>query len=104
MRKSVYVICEQQGRRSAYASMQSDQRLCCSLPGLYRDLQLRAKARLAHTLYLQPDSLRKASYKPLLVRINLFWSIKNYIQVLNKFKSKAFKASKLSTYDFSIFR
>ena len=33
MRKSVFVICEQQRRRSACASTQSDQRLCCSLPG-----------------------------------------------------------------------
>ena len=28
-----YAICEQQRRRSACASAQSDQRLCCSLPG-----------------------------------------------------------------------
>ena len=27
-----YAICEQQRRRSAYTSAQSDQRLCCSLP------------------------------------------------------------------------
>ena len=27
-----YAICEQQRRRSACASAQSDQRLCCSLP------------------------------------------------------------------------
>ena len=33
MRKSAFVICEQQSRRSACASMQSDQRLCCLLPG-----------------------------------------------------------------------
>ena len=33
--------------------------------------------------------------------INYFWSIKNSNEVLNKFKSKNFKASKLSTYDFS---
>ena len=33
MRKPVYAICEQQRRRSACASAQSDQRLCCSLPG-----------------------------------------------------------------------
>ena len=32
MRKPVYAICEQQRRRSACASAQSDQRLCCSLP------------------------------------------------------------------------
>ena len=32
MRKSVYNICEQQRRRSACASAQSDQHLCCSLP------------------------------------------------------------------------
>ena len=32
MRKLVFAICEQQRRRSACASMQSDQRLCCSLP------------------------------------------------------------------------
>ena len=31
MRKPVYSICEQQRRRSACASAQSDQRLCCSL-------------------------------------------------------------------------
>ena len=33
--------------------------------------------------------------------INHFWSIKNSNDVLNKFKSKNFQASKLSTYDFS---
>ena len=33
--------------------------------------------------------------------INYFWSIKNSNEVLNKFKSKNLKASKLSTYDFS---
>ena len=33
--------------------------------------------------------------------INYFWSIKNPNEVLNKYKSKNFKASKLSTYDFS---
>ena len=32
--------------------------------------------------------------------INLFWSIKKSTEVLNKFKSKGFMASKLSTYDF----
>ena len=32
MRKSVYAICEQQMCRSAYASAQSDQHLCCLLP------------------------------------------------------------------------
>ena len=30
-----------------------------------------------------------------------FWSIKNSKDILNKFKSKNFQASKLSTYDFS---
>ena len=35
MRKPVYTICEQQRCRSACASAQSDQRLCCWLPGLY---------------------------------------------------------------------
>ena len=35
MKKPVYTICEQQRRRSACASAQSDQRLCCSLPGKY---------------------------------------------------------------------
>ena len=34
-------------------------------------------------------------------RINYFWSITNSNDVLNKFKSKIFQASKLSTYDFS---
>ena len=34
-------------------------------------------------------------------RINYLWSIKNSNDVLNKFKSKKFQASKLSTYDFS---
>ena len=34
-------------------------------------------------------------------RINYFWSVKNSNDVLNKFKSKNFQASKLSTYDFS---
>ena len=33
--------------------------------------------------------------------INYFWSIKNCKDVLNKFKSKIFPASKLSTYDSS---
>ena len=33
MRKSVYAICKQQRRRSACASAQSDQCLCCSLHG-----------------------------------------------------------------------
>ena len=33
--------------------------------------------------------------------INYFWSIKNSNKVLNKFKSKIFQASELSTYDFS---
>ena len=33
--------------------------------------------------------------------INNFWSIKNSNEVLNKFKSNNFKASKLSTYDFT---
>ena len=33
--------------------------------------------------------------------INRFWSIKNSNEVLNKLKSKVFKASTLSTYDFS---
>ena len=33
--KICYAICEQQRRRSACASAQSDQRLCCSLPRLY---------------------------------------------------------------------
>ena len=33
--------------------------------------------------------------------INYFWSIKNSNDVLNKFKSKNFQASKLSTFDFS---
>ena len=32
---------------------------------------------------------------------NYFWSIKNSNDVLNKFKSKNFQVSKLSTYDFS---
>ena len=35
MTKPVFAICEQQRRRSAYASAQSDQHLCCSLPGGY---------------------------------------------------------------------
>ena len=33
--------------------------------------------------------------------INRFWSIKNSNEVLDKLKSKGFKASTLSTYDFS---
>ena len=33
--------------------------------------------------------------------INRFWSTKNSNEVLNKLKSKGFKASTLSTYDFS---
>ena len=34
-------------------------------------------------------------------KVNLFWSITNSSEVLNKFKSKRFKTSKLSIYDFS---
>ena len=33
---------------------------------------------------------------------NLFWSIKNSGEVLNKLKSRGFRATSLSTYDFSI--
>ena len=42
-------------------------------------------------------------YDPVYERdgINYFWSIKNPNDVLNKFKSKNFQASKLSTYEFS---
>ena len=32
---------------------------------------------------------------------NLLWSIKNSCEVLNKLKSRGFRASSLSTYDFS---
>ena len=32
---------------------------------------------------------------------NLFWSIKNSCEVLNKLKSRGFRASSLSTYGFS---
>ena len=32
---------------------------------------------------------------------NLFWSIKNSYEVLNRLKSRDFRASSLSTYDFS---
>ena len=32
---------------------------------------------------------------------NLFWSIKNSCEVVNKLKSRGFRASSLSTYDFS---
>ena len=32
---------------------------------------------------------------------NLFWSIKNLGEILNKLKSRGFLASGLSTYDFS---
>ena len=35
IRKPVYAICEQQRLKSACASLQSDQRLCCLLPSLY---------------------------------------------------------------------
>ena len=34
---------------------------------------------------------------------NLFWSIKNSNGVLNKLKSRIFRASSLSTYNFSTF-
>ena len=33
--------------------------------------------------------------------LTIFWSITNSNDVLNKFKSKNFQTSKLSTYDFS---
>ena len=32
---------------------------------------------------------------------NLFWSIKNSFEVINKLKSRVFRAASLSTYDFS---
>ena len=32
---------------------------------------------------------------------NLFWSIKNSCEVINKLKSRGFRAASLSTYDFS---
>ena len=32
---------------------------------------------------------------------NLFWSIKNLCEVLNKLKSRSFRASSLAAYDFS---
>ena len=32
---------------------------------------------------------------------NLFWSIKNSHEIINKLKSRGFRASSLSTYDFS---
>ena len=32
---------------------------------------------------------------------NVFWSIKNSVEILNKLKSRGFLASGLSTYDFS---
>ena len=32
---------------------------------------------------------------------NLFWSINNSVEVLNKLKSRGFRATSLSTYDFS---
>ena len=32
---------------------------------------------------------------------NLFWSIKNPCEVINKLKSRGFRAASLSTYDFS---
>ena len=35
MRKPVFAICEQQRRTLACASAQSDQHICCSLPGHY---------------------------------------------------------------------
>ena len=35
MRKHAYAKCKQQRRRSAWASTQSDQRLCCSLPNTF---------------------------------------------------------------------
>ena len=34
---------------------------------------------------------------------NLFWSIENSSEILNKLKSRGFLASSLSTYDFSTF-
>ena len=51
MRKPVYATCEQQRRRSAYASVQSDQRLCCSLPIYYN----------TSSFYMQIPSLYLAS-------------------------------------------
>ena len=44
---------------------------------------------------------KKSPFAPPAAGINFFWSIKNSNEVLNKFKYKNFKASKLSTYDFS---
>ena len=31
----------------------------------------------------------------------MFWSIKNFTEVLDKLKSRGFRASSVSTYDFS---
>ena len=43
------------------------------------------------------EKVKKRSVK------NLFWSIKNSCEIINKLKSRGFHASSLSTYDFSKF-
>ena len=47
MRKPIFTLCEQQKCRSACASAQSDQHLCCSLPGrkIRRRNKTHAKAK-----------------------------------------------------------
>ena len=58
---------------------------------------------LLHALPLLRKKKWIRCYDPVYERdgINYFWSIKNSNDVLNKFKSKNFQASKFSTYDFS---
>ena len=60
-------------------------------------IALRGPARLKTDIYVIKycEKVYERSGK------NLFWSIKNSCEVLNKLKSRGFRASSLSTYDFS---
>ena len=69
MRNPVFVICEQQRRRLACASTQSDQRLCCSL--LDSNEIYSSKLYSSIGTYLQPVSLRKASYLYMYICLSL---------------------------------
>ena len=78
MRKPVYAICEQQSRRSACASAQSDQHLCCSL--LHSIIPLLSKAKISGPWLVseaeQADLSRIWSKTPktgfLVTRLNLY--------------------------------
>ena len=74
---------------------------CCRLLTFYSKLtfsknSFRNTIRVSNSL--DPDPARH--FMKEMVK-NLFWSIKNSGEILNKLKSRGFLASGLSTYDFS---